>query len=52
LDDRVGLASVKGDPSVAQAYVAIASQDQVIEHRKMEEPSGGDCLGGQVEVVG
>ena len=43
--------SIEGDAAVAQRDVRVVADDEVVEQADVEQPAGGERLGGQVQVV-
>ena len=46
------LRPIEGDAAVAQRDVRVVADHQVVEQGDVEQPAGGQRLGGQVQVVG
>ena len=43
---------VERDAAVAQRDVRVVADDEVVEELDVEQPAGGQGLGGEVQVVG
>ena len=48
---RRGAGPVEGDAAVAQRDVGVVADDEVVEQVDVQQPAGGQRLGGQVQVV-